>query len=255
MGPSCYLDPSKKWSFAMGGCMRRNSSFTAVASALIAAAGALLLLAATIAIHPHTSESVARYFIYQLIGLVTAWLAIAAMRLLIDSELQYLRVGDLRGGARRISPLGVRDGESWGRVGPTFAVLVTVVTGGYLWLGNADRLGSVDAGAWCLALLVALPLAAMNAFTEETITRWTIAEGFAGSNRLVRLAPWISALVFGSVHYFGIPSGLPGFLMAGFLAWLLTRSVQDTRGIGWAWFIHFIQDVLIFSVMLTRLFT
>lgn len=36
--------------------------------------------------------------------------------------------------------------------------------------------------------------------------------------------------------------------MAGFLAWLLARAIQDTGGIGWAWMIHFSQDVLIFTV-------
>jgi hypothetical protein len=34
------------------------------------------------------------------------------------------------------------------------------------------------------------------------------------------------------------------------LGWLLARSVMDTRGMGWAWFIHFLQDVVIISVLL-----
>ena len=59
---------------------------------------------------------------------------------------------------------------------------------------------------------------------------------------------WASALLFGGVHWFGIPGGPIGALMAGFLAWLLTRSIQDTKGIGWAWIIHFCQDMLIFTV-------
>jgi hypothetical protein len=58
-------------------------------------------------------------------------------------------------------------------------------------------------------------------------------------------------VVFGTVHYFGIPGGPTGALMAGFLAWLATRSILDTRGIGWAWLLHFVQDVLIFTVTLS----
>ena len=35
--------------------------------------------------------------------------------------------------------------------------------------------------------------------------------------------------------------------MAGFLGWLLAKSVAETQGVFWAWFIHFQQDVLIFA--------
>lgn len=35
--------------------------------------------------------------------------------------------------------------------------------------------------------------------------------------------------------------------MAGLLSGLLAKSVVETNGIFWAWFIHFLQDVVIFS--------
>lgn len=57
----------------------------------------------------------------------------------------------------------------------------------------------------------------------------------------------ISALIFGSVHFFGVPGGVLGMIMAGFLGWLLARSVAETEGMAWAWFIHFLQDVIILS--------
>jgi hypothetical protein len=60
----------------------------------------------------------------------------------------------------------------------------------------------------------------------------------------------LSAIVFGSAHYFGIPGGITGALMAGFLAWLMSKSIQDTRGIGWAWLVHILQDILIFTVVI-----
>ncbi|MCX6538504.1 MAG: hypothetical protein NT151_06160 [Acidobacteria bacterium] len=34
--------------------------------------------------------------------------------------------------------------------------------------------------------------------------------------------------------------------MTGFLAWLLGKSIVETRGFAWAWFIHFVPDVVIF---------
>jgi len=43
--------------------------------------------------------------------------------------------------------------------------------------------------------------------------------------------------------------------MAGFLGWLLARSVVDTRGMFWAWFLHFLQDVVIFTAGVLSLAT
>ena len=37
--------------------------------------------------------------------------------------------------------------------------------------------------------------------------------------------------------------------MAFALGWLLARSMVETRGLFWAWFIHFCQDVIIFSFL------
>ncbi|MBU3995487.1 MAG: hypothetical protein KKF42_06900, partial [Actinobacteria bacterium] len=58
-------------------------------------------------------------------------------------------------------------------------------------------------------------------------------------------------VIFGAAHYFGIPGGPVGSIMAGFLAWFATRSIQDTRGIGWSWLLHFLQDMLIFTVTIS----
>jgi hypothetical protein len=57
------------------------------------------------------------------------------------------------------------------------------------------------------------------------------------------------AAYFGLLHYYGVPYGVVGVLMAGLLGWLLGKSMLETRGLFWAWFIHLIQDVLIFSFL------
>ncbi len=54
------------------------------------------------------------------------------------------------------------------------------------------------------------------------------------------------AAFFGFAHYYGMPNGIVGVLMAGVLGWLLGKSMLETRGLFWAWFIHFCQDILIF---------
>jgi len=57
----------------------------------------------------------------------------------------------------------------------------------------------------------------------------------------------VSAVIFGLAHYGGMPHGMVGMSMAGVLGWLLMKSVLETHGIFWAWLIHFLQDVVIFS--------
>jgi membrane protease YdiL (CAAX protease family) len=60
----------------------------------------------------------------------------------------------------------------------------------------------------------------------------------------------MSALIFGVIHYFGMPGKIPGMLMAGFMGWLLTFAIIQTSGIFWAWSIHFAQDVIILTIAL-----
>jgi hypothetical protein len=57
------------------------------------------------------------------------------------------------------------------------------------------------------------------------------------------------AAYFGILHFYGVPYGYVGVFLAGFLGWLLAKSMLETRGLFWAWFIHFWQDVWIFSFM------
>lgn len=46
------------------------------------------------------------------------------------------------------------------------------------------------------------------------------------------------------VHY-----DVVGVLLAGFLAYELGKSMLETKGFFWAWFIHFLRDVLIFTFL------
>ena len=38
--------------------------------------------------------------------------------------------------------------------------------------------------------------------------------------------------LFGGVHWFGVPGGIGGVALAGFLGGLLAKSIVETRGIG-----------------------
>jgi membrane protease YdiL (CAAX protease family) len=89
-------------------------------------------------------------------------------------------------------------------------------------------------------------LAAVNAFTEEAYFRCsllsTLTEAIGKTNTLL-----LTLVFFGLSHWlYGSPSGLAGFMMVGFLAWLLGKSMLETKGMLSPWLIHFFPDVVVF---------
>ena len=57
----------------------------------------------------------------------------------------------------------------------------------------------------------------------------------------------IILVFFGLSHWlYGSPNGPVGFAMTGFLAWIMARSMLETRGLLSPWLIHFFPDVVIF---------
>jgi membrane protease YdiL (CAAX protease family) len=130
-------------------------------------------------------------------------------------------------------------------------------------------LGPAIAGAMCLGLVAfslifgklpaanslqnVLPLvpfillfAASNAFGEEMIYRapWLSAlEAPIGATQ----ALLVTAVYFGLAHYYGVPYGIIGVIMSFIPGWLMGKSMLETRGFTWAWFIHFCMDVVVFT--------
>ena len=96
-------------------------------------------------------------------------------------------------------------------------------------------------------LMFSLLFSLTNSFIEESVTRIGVVVTLKGIVK-DKTIPLISALIFGVVHYWGNPGGIPGLLAAGFLGWFLAKSIVETKGIYWAWLIHFVQDVIIFTV-------
>lgn len=83
-----------------------------------------------------------------------------------------------------------------------------------------------------------------NSFAEEMIFRVGINSPLANllSPNKIFL---ISAVIFGIAHFQGMPSGIIGVILAGLLGYVLSKSINETNGIFWAWIIHFLQDVII----------
>jgi hypothetical protein len=170
-------------------------------------------------------------------------------------EAFYLVKGDLAATADPI-PLIMKQPASWRVLGRELSLWISLGTLTFLLIAAFPSLSAQfqqgTLGGMLSQMLVLMPfvllMAAMNAFSEELTYKasfLSVLENPVGK----RQALLLMAAFFGLGHYYGVPYGIIGVLMAGFLGWLLGKSMLETRGFAWAWFIHFLQDVLIFSFM------
>lgn len=182
---------------------------------------------------------------YQIITIAFALIVLAIVAAVAPQNARrFYRAGKPDAPAGAVNWLGIKPTDTWKLVGRNFSVIISLATGAFIYF-NLVRGQSIDPAHTRLLPWI-LVLSLMNAFTEEAITRLGVVTALDGmvSRPVICI---ISALIFGIPHYFGIPGGIPGSLMAGFLGWLLAKSILETEGMFWAWLIHFLQDVIIFS--------
>lgn len=141
--------------------------------------------------------------------------------------------------------LGTTSQNNWNLYGPLMAVAFTLGTTFLMAVSVSSQGGSVNDSFITLIPLV-LFFAITNAWSEEIFSRFVIVAGLSGKINPSSIC-WISAIIFGLPHFFGTPSGFFGVIMSGLLGWFLAKSVLETKGLGWALFIHFLQDVVIFG--------
>ncbi len=175
-------------------------------------------------------------------------LAVIAYLLLLKKTRQdfFLAKGDLAAPVEPVKWLGVAPGTRWNRFGPILAVCLSLGTLAFLVIAGRPPLDIVvKALPFLPAVLVA---ATLNAFNEEMTYKasfLSILEGVVGKPHALGLL----AAFFGILHFYGIPYGVIGVLLAAFLGWVLGKSMLETRGLFWAWFLHFLQDVWIFAFL------
>ena len=63
-----------------------------------------------------------------------------------------------------------------------------------------------------------------------------------------KILPYAAGLSFAIPHFWGIPGGWIGSIMAFYLGFVNGNAMIDTKGICASWFMHFIQDFVLFSV-------
>ena len=156
----------------------------------------------------------------------------------------FLIKGQLDAPIEPVRWLGIRTGESWRTFGWIFALVAALAVTVPTLLAMKP---TADEFLRVAPLIPAILLySAINAFNEEMYFRATLLSTLPqviGKNQ----ALLINVAFFGLAHYlYGSPPGVVGFMMTGFLAFLLGKSMLETKGFVWPWFIHFLPDVVIF---------
>ena len=91
----------------------------------------------------------------------------------------------------------------------------------------------------------AVLFAAVNAFGEEFVNR-SLFIGAVRTDFGTGHAVVVSAAIFGINHWNGLPGGATGVLMTLALALVAGRSMVDTKGSFWPWFMHALPDCVLF---------
>jgi len=198
------------------------------------------------------------HFNYKGVSFSLGFLALSALDILValaviaalwlmkrDRKAFFLVKGQLDAPIEPVRWLGIKKGNSWMAFGFIFAAAAGLGVCIPTILGIAP---TADMLKKALPLLpVVLLLAAINAFTEEVYFRANILSTlYQVIGRTQALL--ITIVFFGLAHYlYGSPPGIIGASMVGFLAFLLGKSMLETRGLLWPWFIHFVPDVVIFA--------
>jgi membrane protease YdiL (CAAX protease family) len=158
----------------------------------------------------------------------------------------FLRVGQLDALAEPEPILWIRKPTPWTRLGPQLLFVFATVLPFFLFITLRPDLEQLSR-LWPI-LPWALATAAVNAFNEEFQFRCVPLAHLRGVLPL-RESLLLTSVFFGLAHYFGQPSGPIGVVMAGIAGWIWAKSMVETRGAGWAFGIHWVQDVVIFCFL------
>ncbi|NTV06164.1 MAG: CPBP family intramembrane metalloprotease [Chlorobiaceae bacterium] len=225
-----------------------------VAIPVVAAAGAALLLLGRRVVRRGgvrlvLNTEVDRQLLYQPLSAGIAAAAVLGITVLLPESASYFNAGNLDASVAGLNWMGVEPSDTWLSIGISIGLIITAVTTIVVWL-QAKQKGELDVRHMPWLFILAVPFAVVNSAVEEAIFRLALCNALGATLSMMKVA-LISGLLFGLPHYFGHPGKFPGVVLAGFLGWLMCLSVLQTGGIAWAWVVHFVQDVVIFTLLFT----
>ena len=181
-------------------------------------------------------------FFALIIAIILVWLI---LKLNSESKV-FLSMGKFNMLAEKEKWLGINGNSSWRRNGFQLLLFVSIPTFIFMFLAvkYTNNIGNFK---WSFVPLIVL-FSLSNSMTEELIFRFGIVGGFFDHFPKSTIV-LISAILFGLPHFFGWPSGFVGVCMAGLLGYILCKSTIETKGLGIAFGIHFLQDIIIFTAL------
>lgn len=195
----------------------------------------------------HQDEFTNKLLKYQGMVLIIALIILIFTLKVSPESKSLLKFGNLEIKAVKEKWLGINGQSSWKKNGLQLAFFISLATGIFMVFAikSTNSFSNFQLNFIPIVLMVALS----NSFSEEIIYR------FAINGNLMNQAPktiilTVSAILFGIPHYIGFPSGIIGVIMAGILGYILSKATFETNGIGIAWGIHFLQDIIIFSALI-----
>jgi membrane protease YdiL (CAAX protease family) len=155
----------------------------------------------------------------------------------------FLRIGKVNAPVKPERILWFRSPLRWWHLGPLIIVIFAAAMTAFLF-------SNLRANFWQLTqhwqlFPWAVATAALNAANEEFQFR-CVPLAHLRHVLPLREAVWLTSVFFGLAHYFGQPSGWLGVAMATIAGFIWAKSMVETRGAGWAFGIHMIQDIVIF---------
>ena len=157
----------------------------------------------------------------------------------------FLTRGDPKATAQPTPLMGgiLKEPKPWKRVArewlPYYVIILLIVVG----LQVRPAMSQIRQA---LVFLPAIFIAAViNGFAEEFEFRATLLarlDSAVGPQQAI----YLTAALFGIQHYFGSPGGPFGVLLGAYLGWWAAKSIIETRGLVWAFTLHFLGDFLIY---------
>jgi hypothetical protein len=156
----------------------------------------------------------------------------------------YFAIGDINAKVKPVKWLGIKEETCWKKFGVEIGIYLTLgILGYFLFNTGVPHISNL------ISVLKYLPVififASINAFYEELVIRASLLselEMVIGGKQ----ALYLTSAYFGIGHFYGAPSGIIGVFLASFLGYILGKSMLETRGLFWAFLLHFIMDVCIY---------
>lgn len=195
----------------------------------------------------HDNDFINGVLHYQLFALLLAVIAIWWTLKGSPESKRLLKFGNWHVMAGKEKWLGINGKSSWKKNALQLCFFISLATAAFMFMGlyYSEKPGHFQLNYIPLILLVSLS----NSFSEEMIYRFSV-NGNLSSRASKTMVLMSSAVLFGLPHYFGFPSGIIGVMMSGALGFILSKATYETEGLGIAWGIHFIQDIIIFSALM-----